>query len=77
MDLRNFPTSPPRGLRKEAAANYCGVKVSKFEKLVRANRLPGPLPWGIPHVWDRGALDSAIDMLTNSSLKSKKGRKHA
>ncbi len=65
----------PRNLNRDEAAVYCGIKVTKFERLVRSDKLPGPLPWGIPHVWDRKALDSAIDMQTNSSLK--KGRKHA
>ena len=62
----------PRNLNRDQAAEYCGVKVTKFEKLIRASKLPGPLPWGIPHVWDRKALDSAIDIQTSSSLKKAK-----
>lgn len=51
----------PRVLRREDAARYCGLTESKFGKLVRLGRLPKPLPFGNPHVWDKRALDAAID----------------
>jgi hypothetical protein len=54
----------PRGLRAEPAAAYCGLTISKFEARVRIGDLPKPLPFGRPHVWDRHALDQALDRLS-------------
>ena len=65
----------PRGLRAEPAAAYCGLTISKFEARVRIGDLPKPLPFGRPHVWDRHALDQALDRLSRLRLKPSRGGK--
>ena len=72
-DIAN-PTPARRGLKKTEAAAYCGVSTDKFDKLVRAAKLPRPLPWGNPKTWDRHALDVAMDKETEFALT---GKRHA
>ncbi len=56
---------PPRGLVRKQAAAYLGLSATKFIALVRAGRLPRPLNWGVPQIWDRRALDRAVDEESN------------
>jgi hypothetical protein len=62
----------PRGLSRVQAAAYVGVGVTKFDHLVKTKVLPGPYRY--PHcnrlVWDRHALDKAIDALAGGGLAS-------
>lgn len=51
--------SEPRGLSKEAAAEYCGLSLAGFADWVAKKRLPGPIP-GTKR-WDRKAIDLALD----------------
>lgn len=62
------PLLTPRGLTRAQAAAYVGMSVDKFEKRVRIGSLPKPLPFGRPQVWDRHALDRALDL--HSRLRS-------
>lgn len=53
----------PRGLRREDAARYVGVGVTKFDAWVQSGRMPKPKRVDGCVVWDRRALDSAFDDL--------------
>jgi predicted DNA-binding transcriptional regulator AlpA len=57
------PNLPPRGLNREAAAQYIGIGVGMFDRMVNGRRLPQPIRIGGRKVWDRFALDDAFDAL--------------
>jgi hypothetical protein len=53
----------PRGLRRDAAADWVGMSPTKFDELVKAGLMPrGKLVRGC-RVWDRYQLDSAFENL--------------
>ncbi|KAB7782893.1 helix-turn-helix domain-containing protein [Methylorubrum populi] len=52
---------PPRGLCREAAAQYLGVPTGLFDELVRSGQLPGPRLLSGTAVWDRHHLDAAFE----------------
>jgi len=53
----------PRGLRREAAADWVGMSPTKFDELVRLGLMPrGKLVRGC-RVWDRYLLDIAFENL--------------
>lgn len=54
---------PPRGLGREAAAQYVGVSPVKFDALIADGRMPQPVRLDSRKVWDRRALDRAFDAL--------------
>ena len=54
---------PPRGLCREASAQYIGVGTTKFDEMVGDGRMPGALQIDGRKVWDRRALDRAFDAL--------------
>ncbi|TXH45644.1 MAG: hypothetical protein E6Q97_31330 [Desulfurellales bacterium] len=52
----------PRGLPVEEAAAYVGLGAVEFEREVERGRFPQPMPLsGRRKVWDRKALDAALD----------------
>jgi predicted DNA-binding transcriptional regulator AlpA len=53
----------PRGLSRSLAAEYVGVGVTLFDELVAGGAMPKPFPLGRRRLWDRRAIDSAIDNL--------------
>jgi predicted DNA-binding transcriptional regulator AlpA len=53
----------PRGLRREAAADWIGVSPTKFDELVKDGRMPKPKRVDGCVVWDRYRLDAAFDEL--------------
>jgi predicted DNA-binding transcriptional regulator AlpA len=55
------PNLPPRGLNREAAAQYIGIGVGMFDRMVKGGRMPRPIRFGGRKVWDRCALDEAFD----------------
>jgi hypothetical protein len=56
----------PRGLSREAAAAYAGCEsLSTFHDWVRRNILPGPIPG--THIWDKKAIDAALDRASGLS----------
>lgn len=59
---------PPRGVRREAAAQYIGVSATKFDELVRDGRMPGATLIDGCKIWDVRALDRAFDALTESAV---------
>jgi hypothetical protein len=55
-------TLNPRGLQHADAAAYVGLCKTAFDMEVRENRLPPPIySERKPKVWDRVALDEALD----------------
>lgn len=66
------PNLPPRGLCREAAAEYVGIGVTLFDKAVAAGTMPKPRtggPFGARKVWDLRALDRAFDLLEGSDAE--------
>lgn len=55
---------PPRGLRREAAAAYLAMSVSKFNQLVAEGRAPAPIRIDRCVVWDRKSLDRFFDSMS-------------
>ena len=54
---------PPRGLARDAAAEYVGVCASTLDKMVSDGRMPKPRKINSRNVWDVRALDAAFDRL--------------
>lgn len=53
----------PRGMSKEAAAEYAGAdNLSTFSSWIQRGIMPGPIPG--THKWDRKAIDAALDRLS-------------
>ena len=52
-----------RGLRREQAAHYIGVKPDLFDALVREGEMPQPITWPGHRmkVWDKAAIDALFD----------------
>jgi predicted DNA-binding transcriptional regulator AlpA len=63
------PNLPPRGLSREAAAQYVGVSAGKFDELVGDGRMPKAVQLDGRKVWDRRALDRAFDQLAGSEAE--------
>jgi predicted DNA-binding transcriptional regulator AlpA len=57
----------PRGLRRDAAAGYVGISPTKFDELVADGRMPKPFTVDSCVIWDRWALDRAIDELSSGA----------
>jgi predicted DNA-binding transcriptional regulator AlpA len=62
--LRRASFNP--GLCREAAAQYVGVSVGKFDQMTKDGRMPKPIRIDGRKVWDRCALDRAFDVLERS-----------
>jgi predicted DNA-binding transcriptional regulator AlpA len=70
-----LPTSlPPRGLSREAAAQYVGISTVNFDEMVEDGRMPKPKRIDSRKVWDRRALDLAFDALTDEAGSGGVGR---
>lgn len=54
------PNLEPLGLSREAAAQFIGVSVSKFDQMVEDGRMPGPKRIDGRKVWDRRRLEQAF-----------------
>ena len=57
------PGFGPRGVCREAAAEYVGISPVKFDELVRDGRMPRPKRIDARNVWDIRALDIAFSAL--------------
>jgi predicted DNA-binding transcriptional regulator AlpA len=57
------PNLPPRGISREAAAQYVGISPGKFDALVGDGRMPKPLQIDGRKVWDLRAVDRAFERL--------------
>lgn len=53
----------PRGLCREAAAEYIGVSPSTFDQLVKDGLMPTPKRIGRRVVWDRCRVDEMFSAL--------------
>ena len=77
MTARNRPVSAlplslaPRGLSLVQSAEYVGVGVSKFDEMVRDDRMPKPKQIDGRNVWDRLALDEAFGGLEQEGALAK------
>jgi hypothetical protein len=54
---------PPRGLSREAAAQYIGISPVKFDEMTKDGRMPKPKRIDGRKVWDRRGLDLSFDAL--------------
>jgi hypothetical protein len=64
---------PPRGLSVEQASAYVGLSVPSFLAEVKLGRYPGHVPSATRRqVWDRHALDRAMDLLSGLELPETK-----
>ncbi len=52
------------GLRREDAADFIGLKVTKFNELIKEGRLPEPVQIDGCRVWDVRKLIAAFDALS-------------
>lgn len=53
----------PRGLKRELAARYVGVGLTKFDEMVNDGRMPTPKRIDGRKLWDKRALDSFFENL--------------
>jgi predicted DNA-binding transcriptional regulator AlpA len=57
----------PRGLRRTLAAEYIGVSLSLWDKMVAEGEMPKPKRIHGRTIWDRIAVDRAFDLLDGGS----------
>jgi predicted DNA-binding transcriptional regulator AlpA len=62
---------PPRGMRVDRAANYSGMSRTTFLELVRDGVMPKPMRIGGMTIWDRLALDAALDRLAEEAERER------
>ena len=60
----------PRGLRREAAADWVGMSPTKFDEMVKDGRMPKPKRVDGCVVWDRYKLDAAFEALPDEGAAS-------
>ncbi|HLN24750.1 MAG TPA: hypothetical protein VK558_12290 [Patescibacteria group bacterium] len=62
----NWPTGAlPRMLDTDLAAYYCGLSATTFLARVEAGSYPKAISIGRRQMWDRAALDAAMDKMSN------------
>lgn len=59
--IHALPASERRCFDRKEAASYVGVSVGTFDKLVRTGEIPSSIELFGRKVWDRRALDGAVD----------------
>lgn len=69
--IHALPVADRRCFDRKEAASYVGVSVTTFDKLVRDHRMPEPIKLHGRKVWDRRALDAAVDATMVGSKFSK------
>jgi predicted DNA-binding transcriptional regulator AlpA len=62
--IHALPPGSRRCYDRKEAASYVGVSPTHFDKLVREGTMPKPVKFSARKVWDRTALDRAIDGLS-------------
>jgi predicted DNA-binding transcriptional regulator AlpA len=60
----------PRGLSRVRSAEYAGISATKFDQLVKDGRMPAPARLDGRVLWDRLALDRALDVLFAATVDS-------
>ena len=63
----------PRGLSLDESADYVGVSPNTFTEEVKNKRLPEPLRFGRRRIWDKKALDQALDHLSKLTNDNNEG----
>jgi predicted DNA-binding transcriptional regulator AlpA len=65
----------PRLLSREQAAAYVGLSANQFDEEVRAGRFPTPVDLFVTRrrLWDRCAIDAALDAEITSILDGPNG----
>jgi len=61
---------PPRGLCRVAAAQYVGVSVTTFDKMVEDGRMPPPKRVDTRKLWDLRRLDLAFEALPDDESQN-------
>jgi hypothetical protein len=61
---------PPRGLCREAAAQYIGISASSFDLGVKDGTFPPPRRYRGRKIWDRPSLDRAFDDLPGGDVEN-------
>lgn len=64
----------PRGLRREKAAQYVGLGLTKFDEMVVDGRMPKPKVADGCVIWDRLSLDAAFENLPDQEAKLARSR---
>jgi predicted DNA-binding transcriptional regulator AlpA len=59
---------PRRGLSRNEAAQYIGVGVTLFDRMVADGRMPKPWHFDGRKVWDIVAIDLALDSLPREDI---------
>lgn len=59
--IHALPTSERRCFDRKEAASYVGVSAGTFDKLVRTGEMPECIRLFGRKVWDRNALDGAVN----------------
>ncbi|MGJ5206124.1 helix-turn-helix transcriptional regulator [Bradyrhizobium sp. HKCCYLR20261] len=57
---------PPRGLSRLQAAEYIGVSVSTFDKMVAEGEMPAPMRIRGRVIWDLKGVDRAFEALSDA-----------
>lgn len=57
------PSLPPRGICREAVAEYIGVSPGKFDEMVSDGRMPEPKEIDSRRVWDLHEVDKFFSAL--------------
>jgi predicted DNA-binding transcriptional regulator AlpA len=74
IDMKENPFPQwPRGLRRTLAAEYIGVSLPLFDKLVLEGQMPKPKRIYGRTIWDRVAVDRAFDLLDGGSPLDESG----
>ncbi len=69
--IHALPIADRRCLDRKEAASYVGVSVGTFDRLVRGGQMPSSIDLFGRKVWDRRALDSAVDAKMVGSVFSR------
>ncbi|MGA6963343.1 MAG: hypothetical protein WBZ51_06915, partial [Xanthobacteraceae bacterium] len=56
----------PRGIKRADAAKYCGISPATFSRWISVGIMPRSIPG--TRVWDRVALDRALDKVSAVSI---------
>lgn len=59
----------PRGLARQDAAAYIGIGITLFDALVETGKFPAPARLNGRLIWDRLALDRALDELFDTPAR--------
>ena len=73
MPERDAHIYDPRGLPLDEAAHYWGLSPNSFIEAVKDGKAPKPLEFGRRRIWDKKALDAALDQLSGMAANHQGG----